>query len=169
MNIPIRAFFRLLSVTIMVVLSVGTSHAQTINNNNDALKNVTQSHVYFDVSLDDDQKLLLRMNLLQRTMEQMKDAGVEMLAVIGFRAGASRFITKNDHYVLEEEIDNKRKIQELVGRFASEGIRLEQCSIAAELLDISLDDFLPEITFVANGYISLIGYQNQGYAVVPMD
>lgn len=154
---------------ILILISIGLSSAQTSYSNNNALNNVTQSSIYFDVSLHDDQKLLLRLDLLQRTIQQMKDAGVDVSVVIGFRGGASRFITKDDHYVLKEETDNKQKIQEQVSRLANEGILIEQCSIAAELLDIAYDDFLPEIDIVGNGYISLIGYQNQGYAVVPMD
>ena len=169
MNSKKRTYFISITIMALVLAFVGSSHAQTIYNNNDALKNVAQSNVYFDVSLDDDQKILLRLELLQRTTQQLKDAGVDVSVVIGFRGGASRFITKGDHYVLDEETGNKKKIQEWVSRFANEGIKLEQCSIAAELLDIAYDDFLPEITIVANGYISLIGYQNQGYAVVPMD
>ncbi len=169
MNITNRRYFTSIITMALVLAFIGSSHAQTIYNNNDALKNVAQSNVYFDVSLDDDQKILLRLELLQRTTQQLKDAGVEVSVVIGFRGGASRFITKDDHYVLDEETGNKKKIQEWVSRFANEGIKLEQCSIAAELLDIAYDDFLPEITIVENGYISLIGYQNQGYAVVPMD
>lgn len=169
MKIKKRTYFISITIMALVLAFIGSSHAQTIYNNNDALKNVAQSNVYFDVSLDDDQKILLRLELLQRTTQQLKDAGVDVSVVIGFRGGASRFITKGDHYVLDEETGNKKKIQEWVSRFANEGIKLEQCSIAAELLDIAYDDFLPEITIVANGYISLIGYQNQGYAVVPMD
>jgi intracellular sulfur oxidation DsrE/DsrF family protein len=169
MNISKSTFLTSITMIILVLVSIGLSNAQTTYNNNNALKNVTQSNIYFDVSLDDDQKLLLRLNLLQRTIQQMKDAGVDVSVVIGFRGGASRFITRDDHYVLEEETDNKHKIQEQVSRLANEGILIEQCSIAAELFDIAYDDFLPEIDIVGNGYISLIGYQNQGYAVVPMD
>lgn len=169
MNRKKRTCITSIAATILVLTFIGMSSAQTIYNNNDALKNVAQSNVYFDVSLDDDQKILLRLELLQRTARQLKEAGVDGSFVIGFRGGASRFITKGDHYVLDEEIDNKKKIQEWVSRFANDGIRIEQCSIAAELLDIASDDFLPGISIVANGYISLIGYQTQGYAVVPMD
>ena len=169
MNITKRTFLTSITMIILVLVSIGLSNAQTTYNNNNALKNITQSNIYFDVSLNDDQKLLLRLNLLQRTIQQMKDAGVDVSVVIGFRGGASRFITKDDHYVLKEETANKQKIQEQVSKLGNEGILIEQCSIAAELFDIAYDDFLPEVDVVGNGYVSLIGYQNQGYAVVPMD
>jgi len=34
---------------------------------------------------------------------------------------------------------------------------------------IDTKDFLPQVKIVANGYISLVGYQSQGYAFLPMD
>ena len=49
------------------------------------------------------------------------------------------------------------------------GVVIEQCSIAADMQDISHDDFLPGISIVDNGYISLIGYQARGFSVIPMD
>ncbi len=155
--------------TLFLLTAAASSAAQAIYDNDSALKNVLQANVYFDVNLDDSQKLLLRMNLLQKTVQQLRDAGLDKSIVIGFRGGASRFITKGDHYVLDEEIEDKQKIQTLISRFSDEGLTIEQCSIAADLLDIIHEDFLPGVRIVANGYISLIGYQTQGYAVVSMD
>ena len=155
--------------TLFLLAAGASSAAQAIYTNDSALKNVVRANVYFDVNLDDSQKLLLRMNLLQQTVQQLREAGLGKSIVIGFRGGASRFITRGDNYVLDEEIEDKQKIQKLISRFSDEGVTIEQCSIAADLLDIIHEDFLPEIRIVANGYISLIGYQTQGYAVVSMD
>lgn len=137
--------------------------------NSRSLKGLKQAQVYFDVSLKDDRLLVLRMELVDRTVKQMEEAGLDVDGVIGFRGGASRFITQNDYYVLEEEVSNKRKIQDWVKRFSSKGIAVEQCAIAAEILDIPTKDFLPEVTVVGNAYVSLVGYQAKGYSVVPMD
>jgi intracellular sulfur oxidation DsrE/DsrF family protein len=56
-----------------------------------------------------------------------------------------------------------------VREFSKSGIVVEQCAIAAEIFDIPQEDFIPEVKVVGNGYISLVGYQAQGYSVVPMD
>ena len=137
--------------------------------NGAALEGLKAAKVYFDVNLKDDNLLVFRMELLDKTIKQMADDGLEVSGIIGFRGGASRFITSDDHYVLEEEINNKKKIQEWVREFSNSGLVVEQCAIAAEILDIPQEDFIPEVKVVANGYISLIGYQAQGYSVVPMD
>lgn len=137
--------------------------------NSRSLEGLKKAQVYFDVSLKDDKLLVFRMELLDRTFKQMEEAGLEVTGVVGFRGGASRFITKGDDYVLEDEVGNKRKIQDWVTRFAKKGIVIEQCFIAADIFDIPAEDFLPEVTVVGNGYISLAGYQAQGYSVIPMD
>jgi intracellular sulfur oxidation DsrE/DsrF family protein len=137
--------------------------------NNRALQGLKSAKVYFDVSLKDDNLLVFRMELLDKTIKQMEDAGLDVSGVVGFRGGASRFITKEDHYVLEEQIINKKKIQKWVRDFSKRGIVVEQCAIAADIHDIPREDFMPEVKIVGNGYVSLVGYQAQGYSVVPMD
>jgi len=137
--------------------------------NSNALKDLTEAKVYFDVSLDKADALLMRMDLVERTLTQLREAGLAVTAVVGFRAGASRYITAGKHYVLDEEIETKLKIGEWVKSFAASDIRVEQCSIAAAQQGIVPADFLPEITIVKNGFVSLIGYQAKGFAVIPMD
>jgi intracellular sulfur oxidation DsrE/DsrF family protein len=158
----------LLVMSIIGCLTVSAAAASN-QDNGSALKGLKTARVYFDVSLKDDNLLVFRMELLDKTIKQMEDAGLEVSSVVGFRGGASRFITKDDHYVLEEEISNKKKIQEWVKQFSERGIVIEQCSIAADINDIPHNDFMEEVTVVGNGYISLVGYQAQGFSVVPMD
>ena len=162
-------FLKVIMALSLIGLFAVPSVSGTNFDNSRSLKGLKQAQVYFDVSLKDDKLLVLRMELVDRTVKQMEEAGLEVNGVVGFRGGASRFITQNDHYVLEEEVSNKRKIQDWVKRFSSKGIAIEQCAIAAEILNIPTKDFLPEVTVVGNAYISLVGYQAKGYSVVPMD
>lgn len=166
----------IISFTLKTTLLIGcllftglaAGNSQAFSNKN-ALRGLDESHVYFDINTGDPNKLVLRLELLHRTVVKMRDEGVAVTAIAGIRGNASRFLTSGSHYVLEEDSDKKEKIRQWVTRLSEEGIRMEQCSIAADLLGIEYKDFLPELTVVDNGYISLIGYQHQGYAVVPMD
>lgn len=134
-----------------------------------ALENLSEIHVYFDVNIGDPEKLIIRLELIDMTYRQIVAAGVEPHFVIGFRGKASRYLTTGDNYTLKEEIGMKRQIREKVLAFNSQAIPLEQCRIAASLLDINPADFPAEITVVPNGYVSIAGYQAKGYAFVPMD
>ena len=61
------------------------------------------------------------------------------------------------------EID---KFQATLQQMAKEGVKLEVCLYAAKVLGIAPDTIMPEIDQVGNGFISLVGYETQGYSVV---
>ena len=47
-----------------------------------------------------------------------------------------------------------------------DGVKLEICLYAAKVMGVGEDTIIPEIDRVGNGFVSVIGYQKQGYAVV---
>ena len=155
-----------LALTLILSAPLG---AQQVFDNTISLKGIDKVLVYFDVNVKDDNLLVFRLDMVDRTIKGMVEAGVEVGAVIGFRGGASRFITVDEHYVLSEEAANKKKIQDWVVYFSDRGIVIEQCAIAAEMNHIDIDDFLPEVKIVGNGYVSMAAYQSRGYALIPMD
>ena len=63
----------------------------------------------------------------------------------------------------------KKEIKEWIGQFQENGFFLEQCAIAARGQKVPYEDILPQIKVVQNGYISIVAYQNRGYALLPMD
>ncbi|OGW34848.1 MAG: hypothetical protein A2010_01130 [Nitrospirae bacterium GWD2_57_9] len=134
-----------------------------------ALEGLKHMKIVCDMNVGEPKLLLKRMELLDRTYRQIAEAGVKTSVVVAFRGKASLFITKGDGYVAAEERDAKGDVHSWIERFKKQGFVLEQCSIAAEMLDVDLKDFLPEIEIVKNGYVSLVGYQQQGYAFLPMD
>ena len=60
------------------------------------------------------------------------------------------------------------KLAQEVKAMAADGIKLELCVFAAKVFKVDLATILPEITQVPNGWISLIGYQQKGFALVPI-
>jgi intracellular sulfur oxidation DsrE/DsrF family protein len=49
------------------------------------------------------------------------------------------------------------------------GIRFQQCGLSLSNMKVDRADVLHDIEIVKNGYVSLIAYQNKGYALIPMD
>ena len=133
-----------------------------------ALANLSVLKIYFDVKADSAAKLEKRFQWIHDTYEQARQKGIKAAIVIGIRSKASFFVTKGDEYIDEEEVLTKGKIDKWLKRFAEMGIPMEQCGISAELYDIDAEEFLPQMTVVKNSYISIAGYQNRGYAYVPM-
>lgn len=137
--------------------------------NNDALAGLTQTKAVFDINQGNPDRLKLRLQLIEMSYQQLKKAGVTPDFVLTFRGKASFFLTSGLKYITIEDREVQQEIQALLRQFKSRGIPLEQCAIAANLAGIDFEDFIPEIKLVANGYISLMGYQNRGYAFIPME
>ncbi|MFC1845463.1 DsrE family protein [Thermodesulfobacteriota bacterium] len=61
------------------------------------------------------------------------------------------------------EID---KFQATLQQMKKEGVKLEVCIYAVKVLGLDPATIMPEIDQVGNGFISVAGYQAQGYTVV---
>lgn len=160
-------------ILLMSILFFSTlSHAESQSvgyNNEKALKGLTETKAYFDVTVGEPKKLLVRLQLIEKTYDQLIAAGVTPALIIGIRGKASNFFTKGSDYVLATDLPEKEQIAVLVKKLNGLRIGIEQCRIAAGFEDIGVADFLPQVELVANGYVSMIAYQSQGYGLVPMD
>jgi intracellular sulfur oxidation DsrE/DsrF family protein len=58
------------------------------------------------------------------------------------------------------------KFQETIRQLKKEGVKLEVCLYAVEKMGLDPATVLPEIDRVGNGFISVLGYQAQGYSVI---
>lgn len=134
-----------------------------------ALEGLTTVKVVVDVNVGEPKLLLRRIELIDETYTQLLDAGVQPVFVVAFRGPATRYVTRGEAHVAQEHLAVKKKIQGWVGQFAENGFSLQQCAIAARGQKVPPGDILPEITVVQNGYISLVAYQNKGFALLPMD
>lgn len=64
----------------------------------------------------------------------------------------------------------KKRFEEFdqtIAAMAKDGIRLEVCMFAANLMGVKPESFPPQIHPVENGWIASLGYQQKGYSVVP--
>ena len=154
---------------LVFVLLLGTAlNVQAANLQNDAaLDGVTKTNAIFDIS-PGGKRLLGQLNVIYKTHEQLVEFGHKPKFVLAFRGSATKFVTIDDKYVTPKELAIKKLIQEKIKEFKDLGATMELCGIAAKGKRVGNDDFLPGIEVVANGYISVIGYQSKGYSLVPI-
>jgi intracellular sulfur oxidation DsrE/DsrF family protein len=134
-----------------------------------ALKGLKTVKVICDVNVGDPKILLRRMELIDETYTQLIDAGVQPSFIVAFRGPATKYVTKGTGYVASKNHFIKKEIQGWIAQFHQNGFSLEQCAIATRGQKVSYNDILSQITIVQNGYISIVAYQNKGYALLPMD
>ena len=156
-------------IILICILLIGTVlNAQALELKNDnALEGVTNTNAVFDIS-PGGKRLLRQLSVIHKTYDQLLTFGHKPKFVLAFRGGATKFLTKGDKYVPEKELAIKKQIQIKIKEFEDLGATMELCGIAAKGNKVDQNDFLPEIQIVANGYISVIGYQSQGYNLVPI-
>ena len=151
----------------MVLLPVIVSANQLTDT--DALNGLKTVKVICDVNVGDPKLLLRRVELIDETYTQLIDAGIKADFVVAFRGPATKYVTKGISYVAPEYQSIKKEIQGWIAQFYQNGFSIEQCAIAARGQKVPYNDILSPITIVQNGYISIVAYQNKGYALLPMD
>jgi intracellular sulfur oxidation DsrE/DsrF family protein len=156
------------ALIIAILLLPAMTPAGQFNDAN-ALKGLTDVKVICDVNVGDPELLLSRIKLIDETYTQLLDAGIHPTFIVAFRGPATKYVTRGTGYVAPEHQAIKKKIQGWISQFHENGFLLEQCAIAARGQEVKYTDILPEITVVQNGYISIVAYQNKGYALLPMD
>jgi len=87
------------------------------------------------------------------------------LAII-FIGPSVKLVSKDRKGFTTEEQKQLDVIADIISNMAKDGIKLEICMAAVHLLDVDANSILPEIKQVDNGWISAIGYQHNGYALV---
>jgi intracellular sulfur oxidation DsrE/DsrF family protein len=66
----------------------------------------------------------------------------------------------------QKEQADIHKFQATLKQMKKDGVTLEVCRFALKGMDVDEETVIPEIDPVDNGFVSVIGYQMQGYAVV---
>jgi intracellular sulfur oxidation DsrE/DsrF family protein len=69
------------------------------------------------------------------------------------------------HYKQQNQ-EEVKKFQDTLRKMKSEGVNIEVCAYALKVLKVDPKTVIPEVTQVGNGFVSIVGYQAQGYEVV---
>lgn len=133
----------------------------------DALKGVRSAKAVFDVRLASPQSTALHLKLMHQTYKDLAAARKKPVFRIVFLGPAVKLISKNREGFKPEDNQALDEIAANVSAMSKDGIRLEMCMVAARLFKVDPATVLPEITRVENGWISLIGYQDKHFSLVP--
>jgi len=134
-----------------------------------ALEGVTSGKIAWDINMSSADKLLLYLKVMDETYEDLKRQGVEPDMVLTFRGPSVRLITTERTDVpLDEEPHYDGIAEQMQGLLAKPNVRAEACSVATRLTGVDADTLLPGIEHVGNTFVSQIGYQAKGYAIIPI-
>jgi intracellular sulfur oxidation DsrE/DsrF family protein len=134
-----------------------------------ALKGVKSVKALYDFRIGNPKSAALHLKLIHETFKDKELLAVDKKPafVVVFIGPSVKLVSKNREGFSPEEQATLAEIAGTISEMSKAGIKLELCLVAAKVFGVDPATVLPEIKAVPNGWISEIGYQAQGYALVP--
>lgn len=168
-NRPTYGFLSLLLFPLLFLL--GTASASAADDglkDTEALHDIKVAKGVFMMDAKEPARMAHVLKVIGETSEGITKQGVkpELIVVVIGRSVA--FLTKDRRGIPYTDQRSVTEIHNAIGKLKSMGIRTEVCGIALRGMDVRPDALVADVTAVGNGYISAIGYQSQGYQLVPV-
>lgn len=161
----LQNLFAILIMFVFLTLQVFPAAAGGYDN---ALKDVKGVKVVFDVSLGNP---TFANAVFWAVRNAYQDEAVSTLpekpqVAIVFHGPVVKLLSSDRSGFDTKDYGEIDKFQDTLRQMKKEGVKLEVCLYAAKVLGVDPATIMPEIDQVDNGFISVAGYQAQGYAVV---
>ena len=138
-------------------------------NDSVALNGIKEAQSVFLIDFKTAKKTAFYMDLIVGTYDGLKRQGVESEMVVVVIGPTVQFLSKDAKpelaFEYEESFDS---IQQSIQALAERDVRIEICAIATDVFNVDNNKLPQTLDVVADGFISLIGWQTQGYKLVPV-
>jgi intracellular sulfur oxidation DsrE/DsrF family protein len=162
-------FFKTFAVVIFSLACGLSSASQNTIDDHAALGDLKTGKGVFLIDIGDAKKLNFYLEVIQVTYASMKNQGVTPDFVLVYIGPSVKYLTSLPSDETEKAVgDILLDIESNVSALASLGVKQEICSVATRVFSIDNKTLLPGLTLIGDGFISLIGYQAQGYHLVPV-
>lgn len=161
--------YHYLALLFVLLFSSSAGYGSEKVNDHDALQGVTETKAVFDIHVNKPEMLLLYLDVIGKTYEDLQRQNQTPVFVVAFRGPTLRFIT-SDNWSFSIEDQKRLEIASgMIKQLLARGVKFEACSIAAKLFKVDPKTYLAGIKPVGNTFVSLIAYQAKGYSLVPVD
>ena len=133
-----------------------------------ALSDLKAAKGVFMLDVKDPGRMSHVLKVIEETHQGITKQGVKPELVVVIIGASVAFLTKDRRGISYTDQRSVSEIQSGIGKLKKLGIKMEVCGIALRGMDLRPDALIPEVTAVGNGFISAIGYQAQGYQLVPV-
>ena len=138
-------------------------------NDQAALADLKLGKGVFLVDIGSAEKLNFYLEVIQGSHRGMQSQGVKPDFVLIYIGPSVKYLTSAPSTEVEAEAGGTLlEIESNVAKLAALGIRQEICAVATRAFGVANDTLLPELQLIADGFVSLIGYQAQGYHQIPV-
>ena len=163
-----RAAFLQLIFTFFVLTFSMPSSAESLNNK-EAMQGLKSMHVIYDMRKSNPNMMLVYLKGIESNRNNLIKEGVEPHQRIIFIAKAVKFITTQPSEEVEMEYGPVLKqVASQIARLNKLVVKMEVCSAATAAFGVDNATLLPGIKVVRSGFLSVMGWQAQGYQLVPV-
>jgi intracellular sulfur oxidation DsrE/DsrF family protein len=151
-----------------VVLAATLSTSALAGGYDNALKGVKNYDAVFEVSQGNPKIANLVFWAVKNAYEadEVKALSGTPNVVIVFHGPVVKLLSSDRSPFNSAEWAEVEKFQETLRQMKEDGVTLEVCLYAAKVLGVDKASIMPEVDRVDNGFVSVVGYQMQDYAVV---
>jgi len=127
-----------------------------------ALAGMTEAKGVFQIDFTEAEKTAFYLEVIRGTHANFVRQGVDPDLVIVFIGPTVQFLSTEAG---EEVADpaTLMRIESEVARLADMGVRLEVCTVATEVFNVDNDSLFDGLELTGDGFVSMIGWQAQGY------
>ena len=109
---------------------------------------------------------------LQLVHATYKDQAIQAISqkpefVVVFMDSSVLLLSNDREKFSDAEKNQLEEFDKTISAMVNDGIRLEVCLFAANLLGVKPETIASEIYQVENGWIASLGYQQKGYSLIP--
>lgn len=134
----------------------------------EALKGLKEAKAVFLIDVNNAGRVAHVLKTIAKTDKGMREQGVKPHIVVVIIGPAVAFLTRDRRGIGYMDERAVAGIQDEVHRLARMRIRTEACGVALKGMDVKPKDLIAGVKAVGNGFIEAIGYQAQGYQLVPV-
>lgn len=163
----LSTFLLLVITSIFIGFGPSTAPAETYNDT-DALAGAASGKALFDINVSSAQKIALYLSVIKQTHQDLIRQKFQPDFVVAFRGASVRLISTEIWSFEEKDQESLKLAAGLIQELSKLGVQFEGCNIATSLFKVDNDTIIPEVKIVGNTFVSLIGYQNKGFAIIPI-
>jgi len=153
----------------IVLLMFSLSLSAKEINDSAALKDLKIAKSVFLIDFTNPKKTAFYLNIIKGSYDGLVRQNVKPEFVLVFIGKTVEYLTTQPTDELEMEYaEQLHSIAETAKALKALGVRMEVCAVATKVFGIDNATILPSMDVVGDGFISLIGWQNQGYKLVPI-
>lgn len=157
----LRSARHLVIVLLFATLASGSGAlAAAVPDDRAALAGVSSGKGFFDVNVAEADRLLLYLKVIGLTHASLAEQQVSPDLIVAFRGPAVKLLVLGD--------EKGQAIAGQIRRLHEQGVRFEACAVATGLFEVDVTKLPAEVTLVGNTFVSSIGYQSRGYALIPI-